>query len=226
MDKLLISNFAASLFALLNPLGNLPIFISYTAGERRSVQRWLALFVTLTVLLLLLVFYFTGSSLLKFFGISLDSFRIAGGIILLIIGIGIVRGDSSKEAQNLAAADQNSDFREAQLVYRKIVIPLAMPLIVGPGVIANVILYASEAQHRKDRALSVGLITTILGICALLFAILLSGRWLQRAIGDVGLNIVTRVLGLLVASIGVQFIITGLSNVIINSVAPAILKTQ
>jgi multiple antibiotic resistance protein len=75
MDNILITNFAASMFALLNPLGVLPIFISYTAGEKRKVQRWLALFLSLTVLVLLLVFFFAGSALLKFFGISLDAFR-------------------------------------------------------------------------------------------------------------------------------------------------------
>ncbi len=226
MNKLLISNFAASLFALLNPLGVLPIFIGYTAGEKRNVQRWLALFVALTALVLLLVFFFTGSSLLKFFGISLDSFRIAGGIILLIIGIGIVNGDSAKAAQNLALQDQNSDLREAKLVYRKIVIPLAMPLLVGPGVIANVILYASEAEAKKNDALVAGLLGTIIVICFLVLAIFLSGRWLQKIVGDVGLNIVTRILGLLVASMGVQFMITGLSNIIVNSIAPEILKSQ
>lgn len=226
MDKLLISNFAASLFALLNPLGVLPIFIGYSAGEKRNVQRWLALFVALTALVLLLVFFFAGSSLLKFFGISLDSFRIAGGILLLIIGIGIVNGDSSKAAKDLAAEDQKSDFREAQLVYRKIVIPLAMPLLVGPGVIANVVLYASEAEAKKDNALFAGLIGTIIVICFLVFVIFLSGRWLQKVVGDVGLNIVTRILGLLVASIGVQFIMTGLSNIIVDTLVPEILKVR
>lgn len=226
MDKLLISNFAASLFALLNPLGVLPIFIGYSAGEKRIVQRWLALFVALTALVLLLVFFFAGSSLLKFFGISLDSFRIAGGILLLIIGIGIVKGDSSQAAKDLVAEDQQSDFREAQLVYRKIVIPLAMPLLVGPGVIANVVLYASEAEAKKDDALFAGLLVTIIVICFLVFVIFLSGRWLQKIVGDVGLNIVTRILGLLVAAIGVQFIITGLSNIIVSSIVPEILKIQ
>jgi MarC family membrane protein len=226
MDKLLISNFAASLFALLNPLGFLPIFIAYSAGEKRNVQRWLALFVALTALVLLLVFFFAGSSLLKFFGISLDSFRIAGGVLLLIIGIKIVNGDSSKAAKDLVAEDQKSDFREAQLVYRKIVIPLAIPLLVGPGVIANVILYASEAEAKKDYTLLVGLIATIIVICCLVFVIFLSGRWLQKVVGDVGLNIITRILGLLVAAIGVQFIITGLSNIIVNSIVPEILKSQ
>ena len=226
MKSVLISNFAASLFALLNPLGILPFFISYTQGEKRSVQRWLALFVSLTCLMLLLVFFFAGSSLLQFFGISLDSFRIAGGILLLIIGIGIVNGDSAQAAKDLVSEDQNSDLRAAQLVYRKIVIPLAMPLLVGPGVLANVVLYASEAEAKHDSSVYWGLIATIVGISFSVMVILLSGRWLQKVVGDVGLNIVTRILGLLVASIGVQFMIAGLSNVIVHSLAPEILKIR
>jgi MarC family membrane protein len=224
MDKLLITNFAASLFALLNSLGIMPIFIGYVAGEKRSVQRWLAFFVSLTVLMLLLLFFFTGSSLLKFFGISLDSFRIAGGIILLIIGIGIVNGDSGKSTQQLASNAQDSDFLNARLIYGKIVIPLAMPLLVGPGVIANVVLYGSEAESKKDDALFLGLIMTIVFICVLNFVIFMAGRWLQKVVGEVGLNIVTRILGLLVASMGVQFMIKGLSDIIVNNLAPEILK--
>lgn len=226
MDKILISNFAASLFALLNPLGILPIFIAYTAGEKRNVQRWLAFFVSLTCLILLLVFFFTGSSLLKFFGISLDSFRIAGGILLLIIGIGIVNGNTSQSTQALVSEDQNTALKKAQLVYRKIVIPLAMPLLVGPGVLANVVLYASEAENKKDNALFWGFIATIVVISFSVMVIFLAGRWLQKMVGDVGLNIVTRILGLLVAAMGVQFMMTGLSNTIVHSIVPQILKTR
>lgn len=226
MDKVVLSTFAASLFALLNPLGVLPIFIGYTAREKLAVQRWLAFFLSLTVFVLLMLFLTSGAVILSFFGITLDSFRIAGGILLLIIGIGLVNGTSKKAAEDIATEDQLSSLNEAKLVYRKIVIPLAMPLLVGPGVIANVILYASEAEHKKDDALLLGLVGVLAGICFLLFIILLSGRWLQRILGDVGLSILTRILGLLVASMGVQFMITGLSNIIVNVLTPAILKTH
>lgn len=226
MDNILITNFAASLFALLNPLGVLPIFISYTAGEKRKVQRWLALFLSLTVLALLLVFFFAGSALLKFFGISLDAFRIAGGILLLIIGINIAIGDGNKSASSLAASKDATDLQEAEIVYRRIVIPLAMPLLVGPGVIANVVLYATEVQSKNNSALFFGLIGTIVFISALQFAIFLSGRWLQKMVGNVGLNILTRILGLLVSSMGVQFMITGLSNIVVHSITPEILKVH
>jgi MarC family membrane protein len=217
-------SFATTLFALLNPLGVLPIFIGYTARERRGVQRWVALLISLTAFGLLILFLLTGSPLLKFFGISIDAFRIAGGILLLLIGIGLVTGDSSKQAQEIVDQDQGSDLKQAQSIYRKIVIPLAMPLLVGPGVIANVILHATEAEVQKKYELLVGFAIVIGLVCFLTFVIFMAGKWLQRILGDVGLSILTRILGLLVASIGVQFMVSGISNIIVNSITPAILK--
>jgi small neutral amino acid transporter SnatA (MarC family) len=85
----ILGTFAATLFALVNPLGMLPIFIGYTAGKNFGLQRWLALFVSITVLGLMLLFLFAGMVLLDFFGITLDSFRVAGGILLLLIRIKI-----------------------------------------------------------------------------------------------------------------------------------------
>ena len=220
----IVSTFAATLFALLNPLGMLPVFIGYTTGTSIGVQRWLALFVSLTVLGLMLLFLLTGTAILDFFGITLDSFRMAGGILLLLIGIHIVTGDSGKAAQDLVVQEQASALSAAKSVYRQIVVPFAMPLLVGPGVIANLILYASEARTIQSPTLSLGLIGVTVAIALVTLVILLSGRVLRRLLGDVGLNIVTRILGLLVASIGMQFIVTGLSNVIVHSIAPAVLK--
>ena len=217
-----LSTFAATLFALLNPLGMLPVFIGYTAGTSIGVQRWLALFVSMTVLGLMLLFLLTGTAILDFFGITLDSFRMAGGILLLLIGIHIVTGDPGKAAQDLVIEAKTSDLSEAKSVYRQIVVPFAMPLLVGPGVIANLILYASQARAIQSDTLSLGLVTVAISLLTLV--ILLVGRVLRRLLGDVGLSIATRILGLLVAAIGMQFVITGLSNVIVDSIAPAVLK--
>ena len=219
-----LSTFAATLFALLNPLGMLPVFIGYTSGSSPAVQRWLALFVSLTVLGLLLLFLFTGHAILGFFGITLDSFRLAGGILLLLIGIQIVTGDPAKAAKDLVVEATASNLSEAKSVYRQIVVPFAMPLLVGPGVIANLILYAAEARATKSDALMLGLAGVTVGVSILTFALLLAGRYLRSLLGDVGLSILTRILGLLVASIGMQFIVTGLSNVVLYSIAPAVMK--
>lgn len=217
-------SFATTLFALLNPLGMLPIFIGYTAIERRAVQRWVAFFVSLTVWGLLLLFLFTGSPLLKFFGISINAFRIAGGILLLIMGISIVNGESTEQANVVVRQDQQSNLKQAQSIYRKIVIPLAIPLLVGPGVIANVILHATEAETAKEYNLLIGFSVGITLVSIAAFVIFMAGQGVQRILGDVGLNILTRILGLLVASIGVQFIVSGVSDIVVNSIAPDILK--
>jgi multiple antibiotic resistance protein len=219
-----LSTFAATLFALLNPLGVLPVFVSYAARERLGVQRFVALLISLTVFGLLLLFLFTGAALLRFFGISLDSFRIAGGILLLLIGIRLVMGDSTA-AKEMAERQAISDWKEAESLYRQIVVPLAMPLLVGPGVIANIILYASEAEAAKNDAFFVGLALVCAGISLLTFMIFLSGEWLKRVFGDVGLSIATRILGVLVASMGIQFVVTGVTNIIVHTIAPQILKS-
>jgi MarC family membrane protein len=219
-----LSTFAATLFALVNPLGMLPVFMGYTAHLSAGVQRWLALLVSLTVIGLMLLFLLTGNAIIDFFGITLDSFRVAGGILLLLIGINIVTGDPGKAAKDLVVESQESELGEAKSVYRQIVVPFAMPLLVGPGVIANLILYAGEARAMKEAELSLGLIGVTVGIGVVTFLILLSGRVLRRLLGDVGLSILTRILGLLVASIGMQFVLTGLTNVILHTIVPEVLK--
>lgn len=216
----ILGTFAATLFALLNPLGMLPVFIGYTARRRIGVQRWLATFVSITVLGLMLLFLFAGTALLKFFGITLDAFRVAGGILLLLIGIRTVVQDVANKAKDLTVAAEIGELREAESVYGQIVVPLAMPLLVGPGVIANLILYSGEAWQTKDAELFWGLVGVTVGVSFVTLLILLSGRFLRRLLGDVGLTIATRILGLLVASIGVQFVIEGLTSVIVHSIAP------
>jgi len=219
-----LGTFAATLFALLNPFGMLPVFIGYTAGKRIRVQRWVALFVSITVLGLMLLFLFAGTALLNFFGITLDAFRIAGGILLLLIGIRTVAQDPANKARDLTVASDIGELTEAESVYGQIVVPLAMPLLVGPGVIANLILYSGEAWQRRSARLFWGLVGVTAAVSLLTLVILLAGRFLRKLLGDVGLSIAIRILGLLVASIGVQFVITGLTNVIVHSIAPAVLQ--
>ncbi|MFO8238544.1 MAG: MarC family protein [Prochlorococcaceae cyanobacterium] len=221
MQTSVLLNFFITSFALMNPLGALPIFLGYTARESRSVQRLVAVFVALTVLVLLLIFLLIGNPLLRFFGVSIDAFRIAGGILLLVTGLRIISagpGNSSRE--RVGAEAGGSRLQEAETIYQKIVIPLAMPLIVGPGAIANVILFSSQAG--QGHVVDGGLIgtTVVLGMSVLV--IFLSGQWLQLILGPIGMNILLRVMGLMVAAMGVQFMVTGVLQIIINELAPAL----
>lgn len=217
MDWTLISSFAAALFAIINPFGNLPIFISYTAEEPKGAQRWLAAFLALTVLIFLVVFLVSGAAILKFFGISLAAFRIAGGILLLLTGIGMVKGQHNEQSRELAARAYTTDLQEAELMYRKILIPLGIPLFVGPGSISTVILYANQARSYTT---FFGLVGVIVAIAALVLAVLLLGNVIKKLLGQTGLDIATRILGLLLTAIGVQFILGGLSNATIHFINP------
>lgn len=220
MDWPFLRNFGITLFALLNPLGMLPIFINYTARETRRVQQLVALFVSLTVLGLLLLFMLSGTALLAFFGVTLNSFRIAGGILLLGIGIGIVNGTAGGGAQALEAQQVGqTDLMLARSAYRQIVIPMAMPLLVGPGVIANVILYSSEAPDHGFHS-RLALIGITIGVSLLVCVVLASGKSLQRLLGDIGLSITQRVMGLFVAAIGMQFMVNGVLDIFRTKIVP------
>jgi multiple antibiotic resistance protein len=141
-----------------------------------------------------------------------------------LIGIRTVARDPTTKAQDLVVAPEVGALCEAESAYGQIVVPFAMPLLVGPGVIANLILYAGEAWERKSAKLASGLVAVTVGVSLFTLVILLSAEFLRRLLGDVGLSIATRILGLLVAAIGVQFVIAGLTNVIVNSIVPAVLS--
>ncbi|MCP9928253.1 MarC family protein [Cyanobium sp. CH-040] len=213
-------NFVVTSFALMNPLGALPIFLGFTARESKPVQRLVALFVSLTVLGLLLMFLFIGDPLLRFFGVSIDAFRIAGGILLLVTGLKIIAGGMADSGDQLVATEAGENkLKEAETIYQKIVIPLAMPLIVGPGAIANVILFSSRAG--QGHVVSGGLLVATVVLALSVLVVFLSGRWLQDILGPIGMNLLLRVMGLMVAAMGVQFMVTGVSEIIVNELAPA-----
>lgn len=209
MNWSLILNFSAALFAVTNPLGNLPIFISYVSKEKPSVQRLIALFIALTIFVSQLIFLLSGTAILNFFGISLAAFRIAGGILLLLIGINMIQGERTKAHQKLANVSSKSIFRRAETAYQAFFIPLGIPIFVGPGSISTAILYGNLANNLST---TFGLIAAVVVICILSWLTLAVANWFERILGDLGLEIASRLLGLILAAIGVQFILNGLSE--------------
>lgn len=221
MSWSVIISFAAALLAITDPIGNLPFFVSYTGQEKPAVQRWLALFIALTVLVGLLTMLLIGQSILVFFGISIAAFQIAGGVLLLLIGIDMVRGQHALKGDSDPTASQPTTFGQARQRFRRLLIPLGVPLFVGPGSISTVILYANRAQ---DWTGTLALAMVIVFVATVTFLSLWAGRHIRRIIGDAGLDISTRLLGLLLAAIAVQFMLAGLSDVtggFINAHPPA-----
>ncbi|WP_208678871.1 MarC family protein [Synechococcus elongatus] len=222
MNWPLVLNFAVALFAVTNPLGNLPIFISYVGKEKPSVQRLLALFLVLTVFVSQLVFLLSGTAILRFFGISLAAFRIAGGILLLLIGINMIQGERTKAHQKLADVGSKSAFRRAETAYQSFFIPLGIPIFVGPASISTAVLYGNLANNLPT---NLGLVGAVIAICIVSWLTLAVASWFERILGDLGLEITSRLLGLILAAIGVQFILNGLSEATIGLINRAIINS-
>src|SRR6185295_9492699 len=126
-------NFFVALFALLDPLGNVPVFAAATAGAKGRDRAQIALYVSLFVLAFTTFFYFTGLSLLAFFGISLPAFRIAGGVILFLLGLDMVRDDTAHKGADVVESSPKDRKANVSRRFERMIVPFAMPLLIGPG---------------------------------------------------------------------------------------------
>jgi multiple antibiotic resistance protein len=203
-------NFFVALFALIDPIGNVPLFAAATAGVRNKDSRLIAVYVAAFVLVFLTFFYFTGLSLLAFFGISLPAFRIAGGIILFLLGLEMARDDFTATFAD-ADAPAGEGRAHARKRFERMIVPFAMPLLIGPGAISTVIIYASEAKTYGLGGAAIGVAV----IAAVSLATMLSfwaSPLISRLMGKIGLTIVVRVLGLILCAMAVQFVMAGIAD--------------
>ncbi len=207
-------NLFVALFALVDPIGNVPIFAAATAGaslrQRVSVSALICLF----IVAFLAFFFFTGLGLRQFFGISLAAFRIAGGILLLLLGLDMAREDFLKIFADADAATDAKDVRGyARRRFQRLIVPFAMPLLIGPGAISTIIIQAGEAQKIGPAGTVAGVVAIVLAGVATFACFALTGP-ISRLLGEVGMAIVVRVLGLILCALAIQFILAGLGEAI------------
>jgi multiple antibiotic resistance protein len=215
-------NFFIALFALLDPVGNVPIFAAATTGASGQARRMIAVYVAVFSFAFLLFFYFTGLALLEFFGISLAAFRIAGGVLLFLLGLEMAREDfTAAFADPSGPMTEGSDPRMyARRSFERLIVPFAMPLLIGPGAISTVIIYAGEAKRFGLYGSGLG-VAAIAGVCiATLLVFWLAGP-ISRRMGRIGTAIVVRVLGLVLCALAIQFIIIGLDEATLEWINPA-----
>jgi multiple antibiotic resistance protein len=205
-------NFFVAMFALIDPVGNVPMFAAATSRASPAGRRWTALYISLFALGILVFFFVTGLRLLQFFGISLPAFRIAGGVLLLLLGLDMTRGDMTMAADDPAAEHEAVDARGyARRSFERLVAPFAMPLLIGPGAISATIIYAGEAQPYGVTGWLVGLVAVAAVAGSILLTFLLTPL-ISRVLGRVGMAITVRVAGLILCAMAVQFLITGLNE--------------
>ena len=187
-----------SLFAIIDPFGIIPIIIAFTAGMTAQRRERVGRMASLSVLVILVAALLLGEAILSFFGISIHSFRTAGGILLLLMSINMLIGDKPK----LAPDDTDSDSTSTVAI-----VPLSTPLLAGPGAISTVILDA----HKGNNAGHYGAMALVLvALSLIVWLTFLIAPWVSQRLGKIGSNIVTRMMGLLLAAIAVEFIAGGL----------------
>ena len=192
-----------SFFTLINPLGVMPIYLTMTADLNKETKKRIARKATLVSFITLVLFAVTGQLIFKFFGITIDSLKVVGGVIFFLMG---------------------QDMLQARLVRAKIsekevksytndisITPMAIPMIAGPGAITNAILMMDSAESIALKGI---LITVLFAVCLVTYLILVNSTKIYDILGETGNNVLMRLMGLIVMVIAVEFIVSGLTPII------------
>ena len=202
MDPAFGIKFFGALFAIMNPLINLPIFLSMTSGYSVAEQRRTALMILLYAAIMCAVVAVGGNQVLAFFGISVDDFRVAGGIVLAGIALNMLNGQSSTSHTGSEQERPHLEAAENIAFY-----PMTFPMIVGPGTITTIVIFLGQAGNAADRltyGLVVGAVLLMLGI-VLWFAADI-GRHLSQTLR----TIMSRLMGMILLAISVEMMAAGL----------------
>lgn len=195
-----------ALFSVLNPIGTVPIFVGLTQGDSKQECSRISLWTSINVFLILIISFFIGKYVLSFFGISIDSLRIAGGLIIVSSGFSLLSGKFNKK-RGINKKIEN----EAQKRNDIALTPLAMPMLAGPGSISLLIAFYQE--HHATNELIIATFA-ILAIAITIFIILRSAHYLAQMLGASGIVAISRIVGFIVVAIGIQYIVSALINII------------
>lgn len=196
----------ASLFSVVNPLGAVPVFLAMTPTYTRPERARTALHTSIYFILILTVFFLAGTLILSFFGISLSAMRIAGGIVIFLSGFSLLNGKMA-ESRAVDKKVKHEAMEKDDISFS----PMAMPLLSGPGSISLLISLYAIHEDWVARLLVIGVIV-VLGL--IIFLILRSAPYLFRIMGEGGLKALSRIMGFIVMAIGIQYIITGIYDLI------------
>ncbi|MDX1828665.1 MAG: MarC family NAAT transporter [Lutibacter sp.] len=204
--ELFIMIFAA-LFSVMNPFGTVPVFVGLTQEHDSLERNRIAFWTSLNVLIILLISFFVGKYILLFFGITLNSLKIAGGLIIASSGFALLTGEFNKH-KGMKKEKVKEDIKSRSEIS---LTPLAMPMIAGPGTMSLLITYNQEFNELNSVLIIFGAII-LSTIC--IYLILKSSFYIVKILGASGINALSRIIGFIVIAIGVEFIISAVKSVI------------
>jgi membrane protein, marC family len=190
-------------FAIMNPISNLPAYMALVADDSQKISRKIAFRSLLIAFIIVTVFIFSGDFIFKVFGITIVSFRIAGGILVAVIGYHMINGNHSPSYKGMEQQAVNSDPMSIAIS------PLAMPLFAGPGTITTALSLANGGLQNQ-------LITVVAFalLCVITYLLLRSAKQIAGFLGENLMKIITKMMGLLLFSIGIQMIIVSVQTLL------------
>ena len=200
MDTSLLITAFVTLFVVIDPIALTPLFVALTRGRSDAARRAIALRACGVAIGLLTLFGLLGDAVLNFVGISMPAFQIAGGILLFLTALDMLFERRTKRREGQAHEGEEAEDDPS-------VFPLAMPLIAGPGAMATMVLLAGAPGTSWSAVLEVHLVMIV--VILVVFGFFRFAGLLERALGTVGINVVTRLLGMLLAALSVQFVVNG-----------------
>lgn len=201
MDSAATITAFVTLLVVIDPIGLAPLFVALTQGISTRARRTIGVRACVVAIALLTMFGLFGEQVLNFIGISMPAFQIAGGILLFLTALDMLFERRTKRRQGQASEDDPAQDPS--------VFPLAMPLIAGPGAMATMVLLAGSPGAGWAEVLTVHLV--MIAVIAVVFLMFLGAGLLERMLGPTGINVVTRLLGMLLAALSVQFVLNGLA---------------
>jgi len=196
-----------SFFTLINPLSTMPVFMTMTAGLSEKERNRTAKKATIVALITIIIFALSGQLLFKFFGISVNSFRVVGGVIFFIMGMDMLQARLGQV--------KIKDSEVKTYVNDISVTPLAIPMICGPGAITNSIVMMEDASTLTRKII---LFSTILLVMFITYIIFYSSSRIIKMLGQTGINVMMRLMGLIVMVIAVEFFFSGLKPIILDMI--------
>ncbi|MAS07496.1 MAG: MarC family transcriptional regulator [Ahrensia sp.] len=209
MNADLLINAVVTLFVTIDPPGLAPLFLAVTAGMNRAERSQVALRASIIAFVVFVVFALAGTVILQLFGITLPAFRVAGGLLLFWIAFEMVFERRQERHENTAKRAITQDEIHGVSVF-----PLAIPLMAGPGAISATILLSGDFSGALDRAALIGI---LFAIVALTYGVYLLAERVEGLLGATGRTVLTRLLGVILSALAVQFVADGVKALVAAS---------
>lgn len=210
MDQALFLKTFAALFAIMSPIANLPVFLSLTADRGPAFERKVAFNCLVALVIGSVIIGLTGDAILKIFGISLDAFRLAGGLLILLLSLKMIGGEQSKAHHGTEEEQEHQAGLDNPAIY-----PLTVPILLGPGSISTMIIFRAQVTNTAEE---IAYIAAIAAAIIVLIGSFFAAPLLSRFLGQTATSVMSRLMGMILAAIAMEMI-TGSLKVLLPGLA-------